>query len=191
MRSSDFCRSRRSGDQTLCATDGSSGRVGGRPAERLMRRLGVPQGDDRILRNLRRHRALPGEPLRVVGIDDWSLAEGNQYGTIVVDLERLKIVDVLHDRSAKTMAAWLAEYPTVEIVSRDRRRARLFRNPRLRPSPMIKCSSTPVCRAFDVLRKASRNYQSRHRVSLVKSQWRSFDGVSAAASRRTNSLFVC
>jgi hypothetical protein len=29
--------------------------VGGRPAERLMRRLGVPQGDNRIPRNLKRH----------------------------------------------------------------------------------------------------------------------------------------
>ena len=38
----------------------------------------------------------------------------------MVDLERREVVDVLHDRSAKTTAAWLAEHPTVEIVSRDR-----------------------------------------------------------------------
>jgi transposase len=94
--------------------------VGGRPAERLMRRLGVPQGDDRILRNLKRHTALPSKPPRVVGIDDWSWLKGTRYGTIVVDLERREVVDVLHDRSAKTTAAWLAGHPTVEIVSRDR-----------------------------------------------------------------------
>jgi transposase len=94
--------------------------VGGRPGERLMGRLGVPQGDDRILRNLKRHAALPSKPLRVVGIDDWSWLKGTRYGTIVVDLERREVVDVLHDRSAKTTAAWLAEHPTVEIVSRDR-----------------------------------------------------------------------
>ena len=94
--------------------------VGGRPAERLMRRLGMPQGDDRILRNLKRHAALPNNPLRVVGIDDWRWLKGSRYGTIIVDLERQEVVDVLHDRSAKTTAAWLEKHPTVEIVSRDR-----------------------------------------------------------------------
>jgi transposase len=38
----------------------------------------------------------------------------------VVDLERREVVDVLHDRSAKTTATWLANHPTVGIVSRDR-----------------------------------------------------------------------
>jgi hypothetical protein len=94
--------------------------VGGRPAERLMWRLGMPQGDDRILRNLKHQAALPSKPLRVVGIDDWSWLKGTRYGTIVVDLKRREVVDVLHDRSAKTTAAWLAKHPTVEIVSRDR-----------------------------------------------------------------------
>jgi transposase len=94
--------------------------VGGRPAERLMRRLGMPQGDDRILRNLKHQAAYPSKPLRVVGIDDWSWLKGTRYGTIVVDLERREVVDVLHDRSARTTAAWLAKHPTVEIVSRDR-----------------------------------------------------------------------
>ena len=93
---------------------------GGRPAERLLRRMGLPQGDDRILRNLKRHAAASNKPLRVVGIDDWSWLKGSRYGTIVVDLERREVVDVLHDRSAATMAAWLGRHPTIEIVSRDR-----------------------------------------------------------------------
>ena len=72
--------------------------AGGRPAERLMRQLGLPQGDDRILRNLKRHAASSEKPLRVVGIDDWSWLKGSRYGTIVVDLERHEVVDVIHDR---------------------------------------------------------------------------------------------
>src|SRR3954451_6473140 len=67
--------------------------VGGRPAERLLLRLGVPQGDDQILRNLKRHAALPNNPLRVVGVDDWSWLKGSRYGTIIVDLERQEVVD--------------------------------------------------------------------------------------------------
>jgi transposase len=41
----------------------------------------------------------------VVGFDDWSWLKGSRYGTIVVDLERRKVVGVLQDRSAKMMAA--------------------------------------------------------------------------------------
>jgi transposase len=80
-----------------------------------MRQLGLPQSDDRILR-----KASSKKQLRVVGIDDWSSLKGSRYGTIVVDLERHEVVDVIHDRSAKTMTAWLEQHPTIEIVSRDR-----------------------------------------------------------------------
>ncbi len=61
--------------------------AGGRPAERLITRLGLPQSDDTILRQLKRHQAERGEatPVRVAGIDDWSWRKGSSYGTIVVD----------------------------------------------------------------------------------------------------------
>jgi transposase len=85
-----------------------------------MRQLGLPQDGHRILRNLKRHAAFSKKPLRVVGIDDWSWSKGSRYGTIVVDLERHEVVDMIHDRSAKTGAAWLEKNPTIEIVSRDR-----------------------------------------------------------------------
>jgi len=87
-----------------------------------MARLGLPQSDDTILRQLKRHQAERGEatPVRVAGIDDWSWRKGSSYGTIVVDLERREVVDVLADRSAKGTAQWLDQHPGVEIVSRDR-----------------------------------------------------------------------
>jgi transposase len=96
--------------------------AGGRPAERLMTRLGLPQSDDTILRQLKRHQAERREatPVRVAGIDDWSWRKGSSYGTIVVDLERREVVDVLADRSAASTAKWLKGHPDVEIVSRDR-----------------------------------------------------------------------
>ena len=96
--------------------------AGGRPAERLMTRLGLPQSDDTILRQLKRHQAERGEatPVRVAGIDDWGWRKGCSYGTIVVDLERREVVDVLADRSAASTAEWLRGHPEVEVVSRDR-----------------------------------------------------------------------
>jgi transposase len=34
------------------------------------------------------------------GIDDWSWRKGHTYGTIIVDLERREVVDLLQDRTA-------------------------------------------------------------------------------------------
>jgi len=58
--------------------------------------------------------------VRVVGVDDWAWRKGHNYGTIVVDLERREVVDVLPDRSTASISAWLERRPEIEIVSRDR-----------------------------------------------------------------------
>jgi transposase len=55
-----------------------------------------------------------------LGIDDWAWKKGREYGTILVDLERQCPVDLLPDRTAETLAAWLKEHPGIEIISRDR-----------------------------------------------------------------------
>jgi transposase len=51
-----------------------------------------------------------------------------------VDLERHRPIDVLPDREAATVIAWLKVHPEVEIVSRDR-------ESRLRASRQTRCSS--------------------------------------------------
>ncbi|WP_425373898.1 transposase [Methylocystis hirsuta] len=84
-----------------------------------MKRLGMPISDDRILRQLKRHAAAfsAKQTVRVAGIDDWAWRKGYSYGTIVVDLERCKVVDVMQERSAAETANWLSEHPETEIVS--------------------------------------------------------------------------
>ena len=95
--------------------------AGGRPAGRMMTRLGVPQSRDTLLRSLKCCVSkLAAAPTRVVGVDDWSRCHGSTYGTIMVDLERREVLDVLQDRSAGSTASWLACHPAIEIVSRDR-----------------------------------------------------------------------
>jgi transposase len=72
---------------------------------------------------LRRVRRLPlpqGPPPHVVGLDDWAWRKGHRYGTIVVDLERSCPIDVLEDRLADPVAAWLQAHPEVTTVARDR-----------------------------------------------------------------------
>lgn len=56
----------------------------------------------------------------VVGIDDWVWRRGQRYGTLIVDLERNRPVDVLPGRDAQTVGAWLNCHPGIEVVARDR-----------------------------------------------------------------------
>jgi len=96
--------------------------AGGRPGERLMQRLGMPVSDDTILRQLKRDAVVAqrNSEIRVVGIDDWSWRRVTSYGTIMVDLERRSVVDILDDRSVESAAKWLRDRPSIEVVSRDR-----------------------------------------------------------------------
>ena len=58
--------------------------------------------------------------IRVAGIDEWAWRKGTKFGTIVVDLERRRVVDLLADRRADRTADWLRQHPEVEIINRDR-----------------------------------------------------------------------
>jgi transposase len=58
--------------------------------------------------------------VRVLGVDDFAWKKRFRYGTLLVDLERHQIVDVLLDRDDRTFAQWLRRHPEVEVVSRDR-----------------------------------------------------------------------
>ena len=96
--------------------------VGGRPGERLMKRIGMPTSDDTILRGLKRRAKArrAATNIRIVGVDDWAWRKGSTYGTIIVDLERREVVDLLPDRSASMTADWLKRHPDIEIIGRDR-----------------------------------------------------------------------
>ena len=87
-----------------------------------MKRLGMPVSDTTILRSLKEHARTQSDngAVHVAGIDDWAWRKGANYGTIIVDLERRQVVDLLGDRSAATAANWFKEHPEVEVVSRDR-----------------------------------------------------------------------
>jgi len=95
--------------------------VGGRPGARLAARLGFVGNRTTILRHLIRHQLLSDYSApRVVGLDEWAARKGTRFGTIAVDLERRRVIDVLPDRSAVSTAAWLAERPSIELIARDR-----------------------------------------------------------------------
>lgn len=94
--------------------------AGGESGARLANRLAMPVSGDTLLRLIRAVPIEPAPPARVIGIDDWAWRRGQRYGTIIVDLERNRPIDLLPDRQGDTVAAWLKDHPGTEIVARDR-----------------------------------------------------------------------
>lgn len=96
--------------------------AGGLPGARLLDRLSVKISDDTIRRRLtgNRSESQEEEPIRSLGVDDWAWRKQQSYGTILVDLERRRVADLLPDRSAESLASWLARHPTVQLITRDR-----------------------------------------------------------------------
>ena len=94
--------------------------LGGAPAARLLTHLAMPASARTLLRGVR-GLPLPTQPRpNMVGVDDWALRKGRTYATLLVDLERRRPIDLLPDRSAPTLAAWLRRQPQIQLVARDR-----------------------------------------------------------------------
>src|SRR6266496_4337136 len=72
-----------------------------------------------LLSLLRRQGVAAVPTPRVLGVDDWSF-RAHQAGTLLVDLEQHRPIDVLLGSDEKVFAAWLAQHPGVEVISRDR-----------------------------------------------------------------------
>lgn len=100
--------------------------LGGKPAERITHILGMPTSDSTLLRLIRRVSCGSGDAAKVIGIDDFAFKKGNTYGTIIVNHQSGRPMDLLPDREAKTVEKWTREHPEIEVVTRDRSGAYKF-----------------------------------------------------------------
>ena len=89
-------------------------------AARLARALLLPTSVATLRRQLEQQLLSTNATPTAIGLDDFAFRRGKTYGTIIVDLESHRIVDLLPDRTTATVETWLRAHPNIRVISRDR-----------------------------------------------------------------------
>lgn len=93
--------------------------VNAHDARRVGGVLGLPGSASGYLRLA--HAYVPEPSMATaVGIDDFAFRRGQSYGTLVVDLDSHRPVDVLTERSLEVVRVYLQQHPELKVIARDR-----------------------------------------------------------------------
>ncbi|MFD7533549.1 ISL3 family transposase [Streptomyces sp. NPDC059849] len=166
VRTADVCRAGGRADAAVRPVDRAAAvglALAGRAGARMAGVFGVAVSRSTVLRRVE---ALPDpEPPvpRVVGVDEHATRKGRFYGTVLVDVETRRPVDLLPDREASSLAAWLAERPGIEFVCRDR--APFFAEGATVGAPQA-VQAADRWRLWHNLSEAAERYVAQHRSCL-------------------------
>ncbi len=96
--------------------------AGGRPGQRILKRLSLCASGDTVLRRVRHEPPVQPActPVRNLGVDDWAWRKGQEYGTILVNLDLHRVTELLPDRASESFSEWLKAHPEVATIARDR-----------------------------------------------------------------------
>jgi transposase len=94
--------------------------VGGEAGSRISADLALSASPDILIRTVRAFPEPKPPSVSYLGVDDWAFRKGISYGTILVDLESRRPIDLLPDRTSESLSKWLKLHPDIKIVSRDR-----------------------------------------------------------------------
>lgn len=101
--------------------------LGGRAGARLALELGIVAARDTLLRRIKGAPVPQVGKVRVLGVDDFAFKKGSTYGTILVNLERHEVVDLLPERSQESLVAWFQRHPGAEVEVATRDRSNIYR----------------------------------------------------------------
>jgi transposase len=101
--------------------------LGGRAGVRLALELGILAARDALLRRIKAAPVPEVGKVRVLGVDDFAFKKGSTYGTILVNLEKHKVVDLLAERSQESLVAWFRSHPAAEVEVATRDRSNIYR----------------------------------------------------------------
>lgn len=92
--------------------------------KRVAGKLALDTSPDTLIRKVRqraKEEKVPEETNpEIIGVDDWAFRRSKKYGTIIVELEKRKVLELLPDREGETLSNWLKKHPSVKIIARDR-----------------------------------------------------------------------
>ena len=94
--------------------------VSAESGRRVLRYLRINTSGDTLLRIVKGTPICNESHPKIVGLDDWAIRKGHRYGSIIVDQETRRAVELVKGRLSEDIQPWFREHPEVEIVTRDR-----------------------------------------------------------------------